>query len=195
VRTEDGALAVLSPPPDEQSQRDAAALGHIAALVAPNSFHYGGLPGWAAAFPEARIFLAPGLAARRPELPAGEALDEGMPTPFADVLPHAVFGPVRGVSEVVFLHRPSRTLILTDLCFHIREAPWRDRLGWRVLGAWRRFGPSRTARAVLLRDRAAVAAFVERLCTWPFERVVVAHGEVFEGASAATLREAFRSYL
>jgi hypothetical protein len=195
VRTADGALAVLSPPPDPEARRDVAALGRIGALIAPNSFHYGGLPGWAAAFPEARIFLAPGLAARRPELPAGEALGESAPTPFADVLAHAVFGPVRGVSEVVFLHRSSRTLILTDLCFNVREAPWRDRLGWRLLGAWRRFGPSRTARAVLLRDRARVAAFVERLCTWPFERIVVAHGEVLEDASAATLREAFRSYL
>ncbi len=195
MRTGAGTLAVLSPPPDAEALRDVAALGRIDALVAPNSFHYAGLPGWAAALPEARVFLAPGLRARRPELPPGDELADGAAAPFAAELPHAVFGPVRGVSEVVFLHRPSRTLILTDLCFHVREAPWRDRLGWRVLGAWRRFGPSRTARWVLLRDRARVAAFVERLCGWDFTRIVVAHGEVLEGASAATLREAFRAYL
>jgi hypothetical protein len=99
------------------------------------------------------------------------------------------------VAEVAFLHRPSRTLILTDACFHILEAPWRDRAGWRLLGVWKRFGPSLTARSILLRDRARVAAFVERLCRWDFERIAVAHGEVLEGASAETLREAFGSYL
>ena len=195
MRTADGALAVISPLPDEPAQRDVAALGRIGALIAPNSFHYLGLASWAAAHPAARVFLAPGLRARRPELPAGDELSEGAWTPFADVLPHTVLGPHRGVSEVAFLHRPSRTMLLTDACFHIREAPWRDRLGWRLLGAWRRFGPSRTARTILLRDRAEVARFVERLCRLEFERIVVAHGDVLEGAGPATLRAAFRSYL
>jgi hypothetical protein len=195
VRTPGGALAVISPPPDEVSRRDAAALGRVGCLIAPNSFHYGGLASWARAFPEARVFLAPGLRARRPELPAGEALAEGVATPFEDALPHTVLGPVRGISEVAFLHASSRTLILTDACFHILEAPRRDRLGWRLLGAWQRFGPSRTARTILLRDRARVAEFVERMCGWDFERIVVAHGEALEGAGPALLREAFRAYL
>jgi hypothetical protein len=79
--------------------------------------------------------------------------------------------------------------------FYILEARPRDRLGWRLLGVWRRFGPSRTARFILLRDRASVADFVERLCRLDFERIAVAHGAAVEAASAATLREAFGSYL
>ena len=59
---------------------------------------------------------------------------------------------------------------------------------------WRRVGPSRTARTLLLRDRVRVAEFVERLCRLDFERIAVAHGEVLEGAGPATLRAAFRSY-
>jgi hypothetical protein len=187
---------VLSPLPDEDARRDVAALGPVRFLVAPNSFHYVGLSSWSAAFPEARAFLAPGLRARRPELPDGDDLAEGVETPFADVLAHSVLGPIRGVSEVAFLHRPSRTLILTDACFHIREAPRaRDRLALRMLGMWRRFGPSLTARTILLRDRAQVASFVTRICRWDFERIVVAHGEVLEPAGPEVLCEAFRSFL
>jgi hypothetical protein len=168
----------------------------VRCLVAPNSFHYVGLASWAAAFPEARILLAPGLHARRPELPAGDEIAEGGELPFASVLAHTVLGPRRGISEVAFLHRPSRTLLLTDACFHIREAARaRDRLALRALGAWRRFGPSRTARTLLLLDRAEVAAFVERMCRWDFARIVVAHGEVLEPAGKEALCEAFRSYL
>jgi hypothetical protein len=192
VRAEDGGLAVLSPLPDDAARRDVAALGPVRWLVAPNSFHYGGLASWAAAFPQARVWLAAGLAARRPELPAGDVLAEGAQPPFAAALAHAVFGPHGGVTEVAFLHRAAATLILTDLCFHVREAPRaQDRLALRALGAWRRFGPSRTARWLLLRDRAAVRDFVERLCRWPFTRIAVAHGEPLEAGPEA-LRAAFR---
>ena len=191
-----GGLAVLSPPPDEEARRDVAALGPVRFLVAPNSFHYVGLAGWAAAFPEAKVFVSPGLGARRPELPAGEELAEGAELPFTSALAHTVLGPARGVSEVAFVHRPSRTLILTDACFHLMDAPRaRDRLAFRMLGAWRRFGPSRTARSILLRDRAEVARFVERMCRWSFERIVVAHGAVLEPAGPEALCAAFRSYL
>ena len=195
VRCQGGALAVISPPPDEDARRDVAALGSVRFLVAPNSFHHVGIASWAAAFPEARILLAPGLRARRPELPGGDELAEGAPAPFADVLAHTVLGPFRGVSEVAFFHRPSRTLILTDVCFHIQQAPrLRDRVGLRMLGAWRRFGPARTVRAALLRDRAQVARFVERICRWDFERIVVAHGEPLEPAGPEPLREALRAH-
>jgi hypothetical protein len=195
VRAGGGALAVLSPPPDAEARRDVAALGRVAFLIAPNSFHYVGLASWATAFPEARVFLAPALRARRPELPAGEELVEGTATPFTDALAHAVLRPQRGVSEVAFLHRPSRTLILTDAAFHIRDAPPRDRLAWRLMGVWRHFGPSLTARTLLLRDRAGMADWIERLCRLDFARIELAHGEALDDASPATLRQAFRAYL
>jgi hypothetical protein len=194
VRGSDGALVVISPLPDDEARRDVAALGPVAHLVAPNSFHHLGISSWAAAHPRAQRWLAPGLAARRPELPRGQELSEGAETPFSDVLPHTLLALHRGVSEVSFLHRPSRTLILTDACFHILEAKRRDRLGWRLLGVWKRFGPSLTARTLLLRDRARVADWLERVCRWDFGRIVVAHGEVLERASAAALREAFGAY-
>jgi hypothetical protein len=85
---------------------------------------------------------------------------------------------------------------VTDACFHIRAAARaRDRLVYRMLGAWRRFGPSLTARTILLRDRAEVARFVERICRWDFGRIVVAHGEVLEPAGREAMCAAFRSYL
>lgn len=194
VRVAGGGVAVLSPVPDEEARRDVAMLGPVRCLVAPNSFHYAGLASWAAAFPEARVLLAPGLRARRPELLAGDERVEGAEAPLASALAHTVLGPWRGVSEVAFLHRVSRTLILTDACFHLREAAnARDRLAYRLLGAWQRFGPSRTARAILLRDRAQVADFVARVCRWDFERIVVAHGAVLESGGPGALRAALRA--
>jgi hypothetical protein len=107
-----------------------------------------------------------------------------------------VFGPVRGVSEVVFYHRPSRTLLLTDLAFNMRRAANRsERWFWQASAAWQRFGPSRTARWTLLRDAAIVRLFVERVLQWDFDRIIVTHGDVVESAGRPHFREAFAAYL
>jgi hypothetical protein len=172
-----------------------AARGGARFLVAPNSFHYLGLADWRRAFPAAECWLAPGLPARVPDVGAGRELNEGASTPFGATLPHRVLDCGRGVTEVAFLHAPSRTLLLVDSAFNVRHLDrWRDRLVWAAAGVLGRFGPTPTARAFLLRERTAVGAWVETLCAWPFERVVMAHGEPL-AASPRELRAAFARYL
>jgi hypothetical protein len=165
-------------------------------LVAPNSFHYFGLAEWKRAFPNAEIWLAPGLPVRVADVPGGCELREGAATPFAATLPHLVLDCGRGLTEVAFFHAQSRTLLLCDSSFNLDPPParWADRIGARLMGIPFRFGPTRTARLMLLRDRAAVAAWIEELCTWDFVRVVMAHGEPLN-AGPRELRAAFANWL
>jgi hypothetical protein len=197
ARLAGGGLVVISPPlPDPETCRQLEALGRVEALVAPNPFHYLFAAQALAAFPAARLFLAPGLRERVPELPPGETLAETAPALWAGVLDQIVYGPVRRVCEVAFHHRPTRTLLLTDLAFHLRriESAWQRRL-WRLMGVPGRFGPSRTGRIFLLRDRVAARGPLARVRAWPFERILVAHGEpVLEGAREA-FESAFREWL
>src|SRR6185295_6829968 len=65
-----------------------------------------------------------------------------------------------------------------------------DRFAWRLAGVPRRFGPSLSARVVLLRERSVVAAFLRRVLGWPFRRVLVAHGGALEADARATVRRA-----
>jgi hypothetical protein len=147
-------------------------------LVAPNSFHYLGLAAWKRAFPNAEVWLAPGLPVRVTDVPGGCELREDAATPFAATLLHRVLDCGRGVTEVAFFHASSRTLLLCDSSFNLSPPPRAfDRLGARLMGIPFRFGPTRTARLMLLRDRAAVAAWVDELCAWDLVRVVMAHGE------------------
>ena len=95
------------------------------------------------------------------------------------------------VQEVAFVHHPSRTLLLADLCFNVRSAPnLFTRLFMKLNGAWGHFGPSRVARGYM-KDRAAVRASVDRLLAHDFDRVVVAHGDVLETGGRAELERAF----
>lgn len=181
---------------DAALRTELAALGEVAAFVAPNSFHYVFAPEYAAAYPAARLWVAPGLGERVPAFAGASVLGADSPPLCPGVLQHAVFGPVGGVAELAFLHQPSRTLLLTDLAFNIPHIDGAyQRLAWRLAGVPQHFGPSRTARLTLLRDRTIVRRFIERLLDWDFTRIIVAHGDVIEHDARGELERAFAAYL
>jgi hypothetical protein len=191
----DGGVLAWSPVPLDDALREFVRVrGGARFLVAPNSFHYLGLAEWQRAFPEAACWLAPGLPARVAGLPGGCELHTDVATPFQATLPHRALDCGRGATEVAFHHAPSRTLLIVDAAFNVRHAErWRDRAIWGALGVLGRFGPTPTARAFLLRDRAAIARWIDALCAWPFERIVMAHGEPL-AAGPRELRAAFARY-
>jgi len=69
-----------------------------------------------------------------------------------------------------------------------------DRVTARLMGIPFRFGPTRTARLLLLTERRTVAAWIEQICTWDFARIVMAHGEPLS-AGPRELRTAFASWI
>lgn len=187
-----GGTAVLSPLPRLGEVRaQVEALGPVRALVAPNLLHHLGLPAAQAAWPEARVFRRPGLDAKRPDVRFTDVLDGRAPELWGGALEHAELPGWKNLEEVAFLHRPSRTLVLTDLCFNVRRSGnLRTRLFMRLNGAEGRFGQTRIGR-MLLKDRAAARGSVDRLLAWDFDRVVVAHGEVLERGGKAAVADAF----
>jgi len=195
VRLRSGALVVLSPPPlIEAAQLDA--LGDVAHVVAPNSFHYVYAADLMARFPHATLHIAPGLRGRVPALPDATELGGSAAALWPGEIEIAVLGPVRGVSEVVLFHCPTGTLLLTDLAFNMQRFERRfDRIAWRLSGVPAGFGPSRTARLLLLRDRAAAARCLDRVAEWPIQQIVVAHGDVIARDAKAAFHGAFAAYL
>lgn len=192
-----GGLLVVSPPPVEAGGLEQLdALGPVAHVLVPNSFHYLNTRGFLARYPQASLWAAPRLFSRVSGLPPGNELTEAAPDAWSGVVEHAILGPTRGVSEVALFHRETGSLILTDLAFNLVGLTRRlDRVGWRLLGAPSSFGPSRSARMMLLRDRALAATFLRRLLDWPFRRVLVAHGESLEEDAVAVFQRAFAAAL
>jgi hypothetical protein len=95
------------------------------------------------------------------------------------------------LNEVVWLHRSSGTLILTDLCVRIEDtAPFATRAVARLLGV-RNLSMSRTMK-LLIRDRAALRDSVAAIRQWRFDRVIVAHEGVIESGGAAAFSAAMR---
>lgn len=198
VRLASGGLLVVSPPPVEPGGLDALdALGAVEEVLVPNSFHHLYTRGFLERHPGATLRTAPGVHARVADLPRGEELSPGAaPASWNGCVEHAVLGPVRGMAEVGLFHRPSATLILTDAAFHMVRYDSRfERAAWRFAGVPAGFGPSRSARMTLLRDRAIAAAFLTNVLTWPFARILVAHGDPLERDAHAAFRRAFAPHL
>jgi hypothetical protein len=193
LRLGDGSLVLWSPGPiQEPLAAEIADLGEVSALVAPNCLHHLYVAAAKERYPQATILAAPGLQEKRPDLPIDGGLATPPPSWGGEVRLLTIAG-ARRLGEVVALHRPSATLLVTDLIFNMGDVrglltPWI----LRTAGVYRRFGQSRLIR-LLVDDRAAAGDSVRELLSWPFERVVSAHGAVVDGddvreRSAAALR-------
>lgn len=193
VRLTGGGVVVHAPGPlSEPVRRAIDSLGPVRALVAPNLLHHLFLAENLTAFPQARVFGAPGLLEKLGSVRIDEVLTDAAPALWAADLDQLVTTGAPGLNEVVFLHRASRTLLCLDLCFNVREsASLVTRWFMRVNGAYGRFGPSRIFRYVVMKDARAMRASVDRILAWDFDRVSVAHGEILERGGRDALRASF----
>ena len=192
ARLPDGTLWVHSPVAHTPLLgAELAQLGPVAHVVAPNAIHDTYLEGWFAAFPQARFHGARGFAKFRPDLKFTDTLGDTPAEAWSTVFDQHVMRGMPRLNEVVFLHRASRTLILTDLAFNLGpEMPWLSRVLLRVNGCYCTFGPSRLLKTTI-KDRAALRRSLDHVLAWNFERVVVSHGKNLETGGKDALREAF----
>lgn len=160
--------------------RAVKALGPVAYLVAPNRFHHLYVAEWQRACPDASTYVAPGLETKRADLTIAGVLGDESEPGWKGVVDQALLRGFPFANEVVFFHRPTATLIATDLAFNVgSSSPPLTRIAFRLGGAYGRLAPTLVER-LLVRDRTAFRRSLERILEWPFERIVVAHGEVSE---------------
>lgn len=194
IRLRDGSLflhSVVALDPALRAELDR--LGRVAAVVAPNRHHHLFAADYQTGYPDARLYAAPGLAQKRSDLKFAQELSDEAPPEWRAELEQHVFRGAPFLSEVVFFHAASRTLLLTDLAMNIApgETHGAVRLFFRLVGAEGRFGPHRLIRWLFIRDRAAARASVERILAWDFERIILTHGHVLESGGREALGKAF----
>jgi hypothetical protein len=179
-----------------QLKAEAIKLGTPRWIIAPNRLHYWWTPDWKAAFPDAEVYLAPRImeqAGKRIDFPYSN-LDHDQGYPWDDQIATL---PVTSsyMTEVVFFHRPSRTLLLTDFIenFEARKLS----LGMRFL-TW--IGGCLDPNGSMPRDmrmtfstrKPELRAAVEKMIAWNPERIILAHGRWYRRDGAAELKRAFK---
>ncbi len=182
IRLPDGGLWVHSPVACTPELVGAVkALGPVAAIIAPNVFHYTHLAAWAQAFPQASVFGLPELATKV----AGIA--------FAAIDSHVVA--LGGFTEVVFLHRASRTLIVTDLMQNFEAERIRNPLVRTVMTLGGATGPngrpSIEIRLAALLHRKTLERGVHQMLAWKPTGIILSHGACYRTDAAAEIERAF----
>lgn len=202
VRLQDGGLWVHSPIADANGlAKSVAALGPVRHLIAPNWIHYAWMPDWQVRFAQALAWGSPGVvqraASRKVALRLDHDLTDTPPPEWAGQIDQrlADSGYHR---ELVFFHRASRTLILTDLIenFEPRHMPWWSR---PLLKLGRVCDPDgrmpRDMAASFARRPGHLRDIVDTMLGWAPERVILSHGRWYDRNGTAELRRAFRGVL
>lgn len=197
VRLPGELLWIHSPTEPEKGLLESiASLGRVAFLIAPNTLHYWWIPEWKMRFPEAEVYAAPGLqrSAKRP-LPVQHVLGDASPPAWSGTIDQ-VLVPGSLLTEVDFFHRPSGTLILTDLIENFepeRVRSWFWRSMMRLAGAADPDGKAPyDMQLSFLGHRRALRTAVLKMLDWNPERIVLAHGRWYDKDAPAQLRRAFR---
>lgn len=179
---------------DEALKAKIEALGEVRWLVAPNSLHHVFMKSWQEAYPAARTYAPPGLRKKRPDLRFDEDLTDLAPAAWGPEMDQVILRGNLITSEVVFFHRPSGTVIFTDLIQHFAPG-WFT--GWRaVVAKLDRMTaalpevPQKFRNAFI--NRTAARKAIRQILEWPFDKVVMAHAPPVRSNGRAFIARAFR---
>jgi len=192
VRLSGGRLLLHSPLRlDAGLRRELDAIGEVRFAVAPNRVHHLYAGEVAKAYPGARLWVAPGLPEKRPDLAFEAVLGDEAPAEWRGELEQCFFAGRPYENEVAFFHPASRTLVTCDLAFNFGpSAPLATRLLMGAIRSYGRLGPTKLD-PLLIRDRRAARESLERILGWDFDRVIVAHGDVQERGGHALLADGY----
>lgn len=202
VRCANGGLWVHSPVAlDAELEAELAAIGEVEHIVSPNFEHVKYAPQWIEAYPNAIAYACPGLQEVAPEIPyTASILSSGSSTP-PDTWPSEIeacwldyetnpFTSKPFFNEVVFFHRPTLTLLVTDAFWNYPQENvpagtvfWKKGMDKVYLPFYRK---------LMVKGReAAFEAAMNKISSWPFERLLPCHGTVIECGA----RDAFEAHM
>jgi len=202
VRLQNGSLAVFSPVAltDDVKQK-VAAMGEVRYITALDFEHHIFLGPWHAAYPNAKVIGPEGLPEKRKsqnneDVPFATIFTAANPHPSIDPEFEAEFEyeyvPAHQNKEIVFNHKPTKTLIQADLMFNYPPTEQYSKTGvsptsgilTKIFGAVTNTDSDWQKRLIWYgissKDRTGFARSVSQINKWGFERIIPCHGDVVE---------------
>jgi hypothetical protein len=172
-------------------------LGTVRHLVSPNKLHHLYLPEWKAAYPGAALWGPQSTIKKRPDLSFRDALKDNAPHEWDPDIDQAWFRGSFAMDEIVFLHRPSGTVIVADLIQTFSDQFLRENWGWwRFLARLDGLTQDQACAPLEWRlsfiNRARARRARAKVLSWSCRRVIVAHGEWARTDGHTFLAKSFR---
>lgn len=203
IRLQTGELMVICPIQVSNMTIDEInEIGKVSFIIAPNLYHHLFVADFQAFYPQAKLLATPGLEIKRADLKLDGILARYTPQ-FWDEVEYLYFegfnvldisGPTP-LQEVVFFHRESQTLVLTDTAFNFDASfPWITQLVTRVIGGYNKLGPS-VLEKLVTKEKDKIENSIRRILCWDFKRIVMAHGSIVEHEAKKQLTKGYEWFL
>lgn len=194
VKLKTGGLWLHSPVlPTRERQEALERLGPIEHLVAPIKIHSIGIMPWSSIVPSAHVWASPQFKARHPDIRVDTMLTNEVRPLWGSEIDHFSIQGHPVVDEVDFFHRPSSTLILTDLIQ--KHYAGHDPRFWRwvkmVVGVLGKEGGVPLDVRLSIRNRSAMRRSIETLLAWDFDNLILSHGHCLRGGAQQEVRRVF----
>jgi hypothetical protein len=169
-------------------------LGPVKYLVAPTKLHIWRLEGWHVLFPDAELWMPPNGRDASKRILQDRVLGDTAPPSWAGDLDQLVLEGNLFVQEVFFFHKRSRTLIVGDFIQNHRVEIGKPLLNglWRIAGVVYPHGGVPVDIRLSFTRRNAARQCLEKLFSWDFDKLIIAHGVCVEEGARPFVERAFR---
>jgi hypothetical protein len=216
VKLQSGSVAVFSPVAyTNEVQTKVKSMGPVKYIVAPDIEHHIYVSTWAKEYPDASVIGPEGLPEKREKDEATKGVKfahvftpknklEMQITPEFDSEFSYEYVHSHENKELVFLHKPSRTLIEADLLFNLPATEQYSKSGESATSGLltRLFGALQNTKGDFLwqrrflyyalagKDRKGFAESARRIQAWDYDRIIPCHGDVIETGGKGIMAKA-----
>ncbi|MGH9760853.1 MAG: DUF4336 domain-containing protein [Blastocatellia bacterium] len=197
ARLSDGSLWVNSPVSVSlETLKRITELGPVKYLVAGTPRHVWRLEEWHTLFPEGQLWASrpTPFTLKKGRLPITGILGDDPPQAWAADLDQLAFKGNPLIEEVPFFHKESRTLIMDDLIQNHRiekDKPLSSAL-FKLAGVTGPHGGVPRDIRLSFTNRKLARQSLEKLLSWDFDKLIIAHGVCFEQDARTIVKRAFR---
>jgi hypothetical protein len=190
IKLSDGKLVIhnamaLSP----EAMAELEGWGEVGSLIVPNGLHRIDAKRFKERYPQARVFCPVGARKKVEEVVAVDGSYAELPADSA-LSAQELDGTAHSEGVIEVLSADGKSLIFTDALFNMPHIP--GAIGWTlryITGSTGGLRVSRLFRLLVLKDRRAFRAHLERLAATPnLRRIIVAHHQLLTGDVATALR-------
>ncbi len=166
-------------------------LGTVSFIIAPNVFHCSDLAWMSHHFPQAQCY-AP-AEKRKDFLDKNvdiKITEQDFPKDISEF--ECIYIKGTKISESVFIHHPSKTLILCDLAFNMPQVYTGLSKFFMQWNRVFRLGPTKLTRWIFTKNIGELRKSYEQLFKHDFDRVIVNHGETVNQNGKALLKAGYK---
>ena len=197
VKLSDGSIWIESPVPVSfATLQEISKLGEVRYLLAATPRHVWRLDAWHNLFPDAQLWACrpTSFTLKKGDLPIAGYLSDAPVNAWSADFDQLEFKGNPLLSEVLFFHKDSHTVILDDLIQRnpVMEGKAVTNLTFKLEGAQYPEGGVGLDMKMTFLNRSLARRSLDKLLSWDFDKLIIAHGVCIEAGAKQYVKKVFQ---